>query len=223
MQATVFFDLDGTLTDPKLGITGCIAFAMESLGETPPPADELGWCIGPPLRSSLATLVGEPRADEALRLYRERLSTVGLFENEPYEGVADVLAVVRKGGRRLFVASSKPLVFVRRITERFGLDVFFDDQFGAELDGRMTDKSELLAHALKVTGASVDSSVMVGDRHHDVIGAATNGLACVGAVYGYGGEVELQEAGAVSLAKSVADLPALIDAELERREGKPAR
>ncbi len=217
MRQSVFFDLDGTLTDPKLGITRCIAFAMEALGEVPPPADDLGWCIGPPLRASLATLVGESRADRALALYRERFADIGLFENEPYAGVHQMLDRVRDSGARLFVASSKPLVFVRRITERFELSDYFEEQFGAELDGRLTDKAELLAHALQSTSASADNSVMVGDRRHDVIGAQANGLPCIGAVYGYGGDDELKNAGAVSFARDVSELAPLIAAVLSSR------
>lgn len=219
MGYSVFFDLDGTLTDPQLGIVRCIAYAMEALGETPPPAEELHWCIGPPLRASLASLVGDARADEALALYRERFADVGLFENEPYSGVHEVLEELARDGRMLFVASSKPLVYVRRITERFELAGFFQQQFGAELDGRLTDKSELLAHALSITGASSGRSVMVGDRRHDVIGAIANGLPCIGAAYGYGGEDELRSSGAVSLARLVSDLPPLVDAVRKTRPG----
>lgn len=210
MRSAVFFDLDGTLTDPFLGITRCIAFAMESMGDVPPQPAELGWCIGPPLRDSLAILVGDARADQALTLYRERFAEIGLFENTPYDGIVDVLTEVEESGSRLFVASSKPLVFVRQITERFGLSRFFEDQFGAELDGRLTDKGQLLAHALEHTGAAVEASVMVGDRRHDVIGAKANGMPCIGAAYGYGGATELEQAGAVSLAHRAAELPKLI-------------
>ena len=119
----IFFDLDGTLTDPKEGITGCVQYALKQMGAPVPSKDELTWCIGPPLVGSFAKLVGADRAAEGVKWYRERFSTVGLFENALYERIPEVL---RQLSERypLYVASSKPLVFVDQILEHFGLDGF---------------------------------------------------------------------------------------------------
>lgn len=192
----LFFDLDGTLTDPKPGITACIQFALEELLRPVPPADELEWCIGPPLLESFRVLVGPDDAQAAVDLYRERFAEVGLFENAVYPGVALMLAEACERGASLFVASSKPRVFVTRILEHFSLSEYFTAVFGSELDGTRTDKAELLAFALGESGAGAERSTMIGDRSHDAIGALRNQMDFVGALYGYGSEHELRAAGA---------------------------
>ena len=138
------FDLDGTLTDPKAEITRCIQHALEKLGEPVPGGDALTWMIGPPLLGSFARVVGEARAAEALRLYRERFGPIGLFENEVYPGIPALLARLQSRGVRLFVATSKPRVFAERILDHFGLSPFFEAIYGAELDNRNADKRDLL-------------------------------------------------------------------------------
>ncbi|VIO77921.1 5'-nucleotidase [Bradyrhizobium ivorense] len=199
-DGAIFFDLDGTLTDPKPGITGSIQYALEKLGRKVPTQDELTWCIGPPLRASFAMLLGgEEYADRAIELYRERFGTVGLFENSVYPDIAEVLAALRATPRRMFVATSKPHVFATRIIAHFGLSEHFDHVFGSELDGTRVNKVELLAYALEQTGADPASAVMIGDRSHDVIGAKRNGIRAVGVTYGYGSAEELREAGASQL------------------------
>ncbi|MCC8940220.1 HAD family hydrolase [Bradyrhizobium sp. Arg68] len=199
-DGAIFFDLDGTLTDPKPGITGSIQYALEKLGRKVPTQDELTWCIGPPLRASFAMLLGgEEYADRAIELYRERFGTVGLFENSVYPDIAEVLAALRATPRRMFVATSKPHVFATRIIAHFGLSEHFDHVFGSELDGTRVNKVELLAYALERTGADPASAVMIGDRSHDVIGAKRNGIRAVGVTYGYGSAEELREAGASQL------------------------
>ncbi len=210
MRPSVFFDLDGTLTDPAVGITRSIRFALDALGVAPPPDDDLFWCIGPPLRGGLARLVGERDSDRALALYRERFAETGLYENRLYEGVPEMLDVLRDGGATLYVASSKPQVFVARILEHFGIADRFDACFGAELDGRLGDKTELLGHALAVTGTLAASATMVGDRRHDIIGARNNALRAVGVRYGFGSATELNEAGAHHTVGSPAELPPLL-------------
>ncbi|QOZ27655.1 HAD family hydrolase [Bradyrhizobium sp. CCBAU 51753] len=199
-DGAIFFDLDGTLTDPKPGITGSIQYALEKLGRKVPTQDELTWCIGPPLRASFAMLLGgEEYADRAIELYRERFGTVGLFENSVYPDIAEVLGALRATPRRMFVATSKPHVFATRIIAHFGLSGHFDHVFGSELDGTRVNKVELLAYALEQTGADPASAVMIGDRSHDVIGAKRNGIRAVGVTYGYGSAEELREAGASEL------------------------
>lgn len=194
---TIYFDLDGTLTDPKPGITGSIQYALKKLGQPVPSQDELTWCIGPPLHASLKRLVGtDELADQALLLYRERFSEVGLFENTPYQGIHDTLAAVAATGARMFVATSKPAVYATRIVDHFGLKPHFERVFGSELDGTRVDKRDLLRYALDEAKVDPQHAIMIGDRSHDVVGARTNGMTAIGVLYGYGSEAELRDAGA---------------------------
>lgn len=210
---TLFFDLDGTLTDSKPGITACIAHALRELGHAPPPQDQLHWCIGPPLSASFARLLGteEPALlARAVELYRERFSTVGLFENALYPDVAATLAAFGAGGYRQCVVTSKPQVFARRIVEHFGLAGHLEEVYGSELDGTRGDKGELIAHVLRERKLVAAEVVMIGDREHDVLGAARCGVAVIGAAWGYGGADELRRHGARLIAGGMADLPALV-------------
>ena len=196
-MATIFFDLDGTLTDPKPGITRSIQYALDKLDRVVPSEDELTWCIGPPLRASLKKLVGtDDLADKALSLYRERFAGIGIFENEIYPGIEETLSVLAKSGRRLFVATSKPGVYAERIIDYFKLRVHFERVFGSELDGGRSDKTELLRYALEATRVDPLQAIMIGDRSHDMIGARNNGMIAVGVLYGYGSKDELVGAGA---------------------------
>jgi len=208
---TVFFDLDGTLTDPKIGITASIQHALEKLNLPVPTQDELTWCIGPPLRASFVALLGgEEHADRAVALYRERFGDTGLFENELYAGIEEALTAVAASGRKLFVATSKPHVFADRIIDHFGLRKYFGRVFGSELDGTRVDKSELLRYALEETATDPASTVMIGDRKHDMIGAANNGMSAIGVLYGYGSRDELTKAGAAHLCKSPGEIPGYV-------------
>jgi phosphoglycolate phosphatase len=194
---SIFFDLDGTLTDPKPGITRSIQYALGKLDQPIPTEDELTWCIGPPLRASFVKLLGaEDDADRAVSLYRERFSDIGLFENAVYDGISEVLTTLGQSGRRLFVATSKPHVFATRIVEHFGLRDHFEHVFGSELDGTRVDKSDLLQYALKVTAVDPANTLMIGDRSHDMVGAGNNGMQGIGVLYGYGTRDELFGAGA---------------------------
>jgi len=197
----IFFDLDGTLTDPKPGITRSIQYALQKLDHpTIPTEDELTWCIGPPLRASFARILGgEDFADRAVALYRERFSDIGLYENGVYDGVSEVLTTLSQSGQRLFVATSKPHVFAERIIAHFGLRPHFEDVFGSELDGRRVDKSDLLQYALKQAAVDPAKTLMIGDRSHDMVGAGNNGMTGIGVLYGYGGRQELIGAGALHL------------------------
>ena len=204
----IYFDLDGTLTDPFEGISKSIAYALQRLGEPEAGDEVLRKCIGPPLMTSFETLVGEGRARDALIFYRERFGDVGWQENLPYPGIHDVLQELRDAGRTLYVATSKPGVFAERILAHFDLDKYFAGVFGSELDGRRSNKVELLEHALAVNAS--EAAVMVGDREHDVIGALRNNMHIIAVTYGYGTEEELRNAGAEQIASSPADLGALL-------------
>jgi phosphoglycolate phosphatase len=196
-MTAIYLDLDGTLTDPKPGITRCIQYALSKLDRVAPSEDELTWCIGPPLRASLRILLGTDQlADKALSLYRERFSDIGLFENKIYPGIEDTLAAFTQSGRRLFVATSKPVPYAERIIDHFNLSGYFERVFGSDLDGNRSDKTDLLGYALQATGVNPSRAMMIGDRSHDMVGARNNGMTAVGVLYGYGSEEELLEAGA---------------------------
>lgn len=208
----IFFDLDGTLTDPKPGITRSIQYALQKLGHPAiPTEDELTWCIGPPLRASFVRLLGaEAHADRAVSLYRERFSEIGLFENAVYDGIAEVLTTLSQSGQRLFVATSKPHVFATRIVEHFGLRHHFEHVFGSELDGTRVDKSDLLAYALKTVAVNPAKTLMIGDRSHDMVGAKNNGMRAIGVLYGYGSKDELLGAGASQICATPQAIPGCI-------------
>jgi phosphoglycolate phosphatase len=211
-RQTIFFDLDGTLTDSRPGIVRCVQYALNELDLPAPAENELLWCVGPPLKESFAKLLGpNGDADRAVALYRERFAEVGLFENSVYPGIEEVLASLRAAGVRLCVATSKAHVFATRIVEHFGLSRYLDDVFGAELTGVRSDKSELLAYALEVMGLQGRHVAMVGDRSHDMVGARNNGMYGVGVLYGYGNLAELESAGADRIVAEVAGLSGLLD------------
>jgi phosphoglycolate phosphatase len=202
-------DLDGTLTDPAEGIVGCFRFALAAMGRPAPPSADLGWIIGPPLRQSFAkTLAGSRDAEEALALYRTRYGAEGLFEAVVYDGVPDALSQLRQPGTRLFLCTSKPIVYANRILARFQLGDHFEGAFGSELDGHLEDKGDLIAHILAERGLDPGDCVMWGDRRHDVVGAKRHAIPTIGALWGYGGERELREAGASALCATPVEVPA---------------
>jgi phosphoglycolate phosphatase len=208
----VYFDLNGTLTDPKPGITRSIQYALGRLDREVPPEDALTWCIGPPLQASLKKLLGtDDLVERAVSLYRERFADVGLFENRVYPGVEETLSAVASSGRRLFVATSKAIVYAERIIDHFKLRIYFERVFGSELDGTRSDKTELLGYALKTTGVDRSQAIMIGDRSHDMIGARNNKMTAVGVLYGYGSKQELLDAGAHRICATPQELPRLVD------------
>ncbi|WP_224240078.1 HAD hydrolase-like protein [Hyalangium gracile] len=214
-RQAIFFDLDGTLTDPFEGITSCFQHALAELGRPVPAAAELAVFIGPPLRQGMATLLGTsepPLIEQAVALYRARYSAQGALENRLYDEVPGMLRALAESQWRLFVATSKPRVFAERIIDHFGLRAFFAHVYGAELDGRFDNKGELLAHALEREGLEASACIMVGDRAQDVRAARQNGLVPVGVAYGYGSREELEEAGAVAICTSPTELVSWIQA-----------
>jgi len=210
MPGYVYIDLDGTLTDPFEGISNCIAYAMERLDEARPGDVDMRRFIGPPLLDTFRELLGAERAPRALEYYRERFSDSGWLENAVYPGIPEALAAMTAAGYRCFVATSKPQVFATRIIEHFELSRYFTAVYGSELDGTRTDKTDLLRFAARHRSA-VRESVMIGDRHHDVVGAINNGFRAIGATWGYGSADELLGAGADRLAAGPEQLPGLIE------------
>ena len=194
----ILFDLDGTLTDPAEGIVRSLQYALETLHLRCPSATELTSYIGPPLRQSFTAICNsadEVLIERAVSLYRERFSTIGLFENTVYADVPQMLAELRAMSYRLFVATSKPKVYAEKILQHFSLESYFVEIHGNELDGRLDDKAELVRELLEQHTLSPDETMMVGDRKHDVIAARRNAVSSLGVTYGYGSKEELIEAG----------------------------
>lgn len=214
MIKNLFFDLDGTLTDPKAGIEACIRHSLAEMG-VEDIWDDLSWCIGPPLHDSLGQMVGDARTDEAVAIYRERFARIGLYENEVYGGIETCLSDLKDAGFILYLATSKVRFFASRILEHFGLATYFTDVFGAELNGLRSNKADLLSHALDLSGAQEMESMMIGDRKHDVVGAKANGLSAIGVEWGYGSVAELEDAG---VDYRVATRPDLADLLLSLRD-----
>ncbi len=209
----ILFDLDGTLTDPAIGITRSVNHALEYFGIRT--ADLQGLCkfIGPPLLDSFMKYYGfdENRAAMAVEKYREYFREKGIYENELIEGIEELLAKLIGDGRKLIVATSKPKVFADIILEHFGLMKYFDLVCGSELDGTRVNKDEVIMYALEKAGISdLDKAVMIGDREHDVIGARKAGIDCIGVLFGYGSRRELQDAGATILVGTVKELEAVL-------------
>ncbi len=207
----VLFDLDGTLTDPKIGITSSVQYALKYYGIMEENLNNLTPFIGPPLKDSFMEFYGfsDEKAKEAIEKYRERFSTIGLYENEIYPGVVKMLQKLKKAGVRLAVASSKPTIFVEKILKYFKIDSYFDVVVGSELDGRRTDKEEVIIEALKnlgVTESNKAECAMVGDRKFDIIGAKKRQVFSVGVAYGYAKEGELEKENPDYIATDVEDL-----------------
>lgn len=209
----VLFDLDGTLTDPKLGITRSVQYALRKRGIEPPDAEQLEPFIGPPLARSFRERLGfdAVEAKRAVDDYREYFSQRGLYENEVYDGIPALLRELHESGRKLCLATSKPTVFAERILEHFDLARHFDLVVGSHLDGTRVEKTEIVATALAGIGGEASCrAVMVGDREHDVHGARSNGIDSIAVTYGYGTREELQASSPTALAASVGELRRLL-------------
>jgi phosphoglycolate phosphatase len=209
----ILLDLDGTLTDPKVGILTSLQYALEKLGEDVPPMDELSWCIGPPLKDAFIKMFGEDQTErvaEGVRHFRERFGDVGLFENEVYPDIPELLSRLNEQGHVLHIATSKPEVFARRILDHFDLAGSFTSIHGSELDGTRSDKGELIAYILGEQSIEHNDSVMIGDRKHDILGAISNEVPGVGVLWGYGSRDELEGAGATACIQQPHDLIQII-------------
>ena len=202
----ILFDLDGTLTDPKLGITKSVAYALKSYGIQVDDLDSLQKFIGPPLQESFVKYYGfsEEQGAEAVEKYREYFKPYGIYENKVYDGVENMLAELVKCGKKVILATSKPTVFANVILEYFHLDKYFTCAVGSELDGSRVKKGEVITEALRQAGVTDKSlAVMIGDREHDILGAKENGIDSIGVLYGYGDRAEHEAAGAGMIVESV--------------------
>ncbi|MFL6648509.1 MAG: HAD hydrolase-like protein, partial [Sulfurifustaceae bacterium] len=198
----VFFDLDGTLTDPRTGIVASWRYLYERLGRPAPPTSELEQYIGPPLREGIARALGYRDArdvERGVEIYREYYTAVGMFQDLLHAGIDDCLRELRAAGARLYVATSKAHVYATRILEYLGVLGQFEAVYGAELDGTRGNKTELLAHLLACERLDSASAWMIGDRSHDVLAARANGVTPVGVLWGFGSRAELEGAGAKAI------------------------
>ena len=216
MKKYVFFDLDGTLTDPGIGITNCVMYALEKFGIMETDRGKLYKFIGPPLLDSFRDYYGfdEEKSRLAMKYYRERYGVTGLFENRVYDGMPELLAFLKNQGRTLVVATSKPTLYSEQILEKFGLSDYFTYVSGASMNENNSNKAIIISQAIGYLGISPDEVIMVGDRMHDIDGAKANNIPVVGVLYGYGNRREFEEHGADYIVKNVLELKELFSGEV---------
>lgn len=212
-KKVILFDLDGTLSQSEQGILNSIIYTLNKYERGIPSRDELRKFIGPPLHESFMTLMGvdEKQGFKAVDVYREYFAKKGIYENELYIGILDLLKELSDQGKIIGLATSKPEKYANQILEYFKIDGYFDSVTGAFMDGKRTDKTEIIDHALSLY-PEMDKSdvVMIGDRRNDMIGACNHQVDCIGVAYGYGSHEELQEAGATVIVDSVEQLKNLL-------------
>ena len=198
MIKNILIDLDGTLTDPKVGITTSARYGLAKVGHSIAESENIDWIIGPPLKASLAKLlnvdVDDDLAEQALLGYRERFSVTGLFENHLFDDVTVTLQELKKQGYKLFLATAKPEIYARQILQHFELLQYFDYPYGSELTGERTNKGDLIGYILQQEKLDPMECLMVGDREHDIFGARRFGIETIAVEYGYGSQQELDEA-----------------------------
>ncbi|MBQ7288336.1 MAG: HAD family hydrolase [Clostridia bacterium] len=210
---TVLFDLDGTLTDPAEGIVNSVLYALNKVGIIERNREKLLKFIGPPLTESFSDYYGFSSA-EAVRAvddYREYYSDKGIFQNQLYPGIPELLTTLKNNGKTIALATSKPEVYAKQILKHFDIDAYFDFVGGCLLDGTRVKKGDVIRYtcqALKIS--KPDAVIMVGDREHDVLGAKANGLPCIGVLFGYGSREELENAGASFLVSTVKELGSIL-------------
>ena len=208
MKYTIaLFDLDGTITDSALGIINSIRYALAKYRLPIPPEEVLRTFVGPPLKEQFQAVCGltEEEADHMVEAYREYYTDKGIFENCVYEGVPEMLEKLQKSGARILMATAKPERFAKQIAEYFDFAKYFEFIGGACMDGRRTDKYEVIEYVLGSCGIGEKErkqAVMIGDRSHDMIGAERAGLHSLGVLYGYGSSEELKAAGAEMFAET---------------------
>jgi len=209
----VLFDLDGTLTDPAIGITNSVMHALKKYDIEVTDRRELYKFIGPPLTESFEVYYGfsNEEAKRAVEYYREYFQDKGIFENLVYDGIEDLLKILKEEGRKLIAATSKPGVFAEKILDHFQLSQYFTGIVGSNLDGTRVKKYEVIKYALdNYNITDLSKAIMIGDREHDVLGAKEAGLKCIGVLFGYGSRDELEKAGADYIAETVGDIAKII-------------
>jgi phosphoglycolate phosphatase len=221
----LMFDLDGTLTDSRLGITRCIQHALTEAGVVVPPIEELTRYIGPPLPASFATLLGTSDAEQieaTIASYRRRFEDLGMFENSLYPGIAEMLVAFDAAGHEMDVVTAKPRAYALRILQHFGIAQLFRGVYGPELGARDYSKESLIREARTGASGHAGCAVVIGDRAEDVRGAKRNGLGSVAVTWGYGDRAELEAAQPDCIVGSTGELmaslrPAAATATLNQR------
>ena len=210
MYKVSLFDLDGTLTESGEGITKSVQYALERIGKPEADLEKLKAFVGPPLTEMFMKYaqVDEETAKKAVEIYRERYSVTGIFENAVYPGIEDMLAQLKKKGYILAVASSKPEVYVKKILDHFGLTQYFTEIGGSEMDGRRTNKTEVIEDVLRRLNMDKhrEQVIMIGDKEHDVYGARKAGLECIAVSFGYGTKEELTNAEPLKIVDSAEEI-----------------
>lgn len=209
MYKYILFDLDGTLTNPEIGITNSVMYALDKFGIKVENRKELHPFIGPPLTYSFQTFYGlsKEESELAVKYYRENFSVNGLYENEVYDGVGNMLQNLKDSGKILIIATSKPEEFSLKILEHFDLLKYFDHVAGATMDGSRGEKADVIRHAIRISGIEDKSqAIMIGDRNYDILGAKENGLDSMGVLFGFGDYEELSKAGADYIVEKVEDI-----------------
>lgn len=198
MFQTILFDLDGTVADSGLGITNSVIYALKKYNIEVRERSDVYYFIGPPLHESFqkALNCSEEEAMKAVAYYREYYSDRGIFENEIYPGVPQLLKTLHDAGKNVVLATSKPELYAKRILEHFDLAQYFAAAAGANMDGTRTKKAEVIRYAMGLCGAEPGSTIIVGDREHDILGAKATGIRSCGVLWGYGSRQELKDAGA---------------------------
>lgn len=214
----LLFDLDGTLTDPMEGITRSVQYALDHYGIHEPDQKKLCPFIGPPLKECFIKYYGfeDEKAAEAVTVFREYFSVRGIFENQVYAGIPEMLSLLKESGKTLLVATSKPERFAKQILEHFKLEGYFTFVGGADMTETRVKKGDVIRYVMEEAGISDPSqAVMIGDREHDVLGAKENSMDSVGVLFGYGSRQELEEAGATVIAATVEELGRILMGETE--------
>lgn len=206
MFGTVLFDLDGTLADSCPGITNSVKYALKKLGYPVPSEERLREFIGPPLFDEFVRLgLDEETARKAVSAYREYYPQNGIFECALIDGAEKLLAELKRQGKNVCLATSKPQVFAQRILEHFGIDKYFDLIGGATMDGKISTKIQVLRSVLSQTGADPKDCVLIGDRCFDIDGAHEAGIKCIAVLVGYGSREEFLEHNADYICSSLLD------------------
>lgn len=215
MINTIFFDLDGTLSNSFEGISGGILYALERLNVPAPPRDSLKSFLGPPLLDEFKRRfdMDDDTSREAVRLYREYYPQKGIYEQYPIEGAEELLKTLRRQGIKVCLATSKPQQYAEKVLKIFGFENYFDGVVGATFDGSISAKADVIALALRKTGALPENSLMVGDRFYDVEGAHACGVRCVGVLCGFGSRAEFEDCGADFIAEKLLDVAKIAAAD----------
>ncbi|EOI00152.1 hypothetical protein UAW_00166 [Enterococcus haemoperoxidus ATCC BAA-382] len=210
---TILFDLDGTITDSGEGIINSVRYALKKMNLEELNQTELYSFIGPPLDDSFKKLVqlSDHSTELAVSYYREYYQTKGMYENQVYKGIVEVLTALKQAGCNLYIATSKPEIYAKQILAHFDLESYFVGIYGASLDGARSKKADVIRYALKSAKITdLNESLMIGDRSHDIVGAKENGLSCMGVLYGFGDRAELESAGADYIAVTPEEIEEII-------------